>query len=772
MKKGPQPPPITAVGRRAAVYLALLTVAVAQPLLQLYGSSVAVFASANYEGAIVVVFGLVVLLVPTAVFTAIDVVVTSLHPTLGMWVHRLLVLVASWAVALVVLRNLSFGPWGIDMLYTGVIALGMTWLIDQRSAVTSWVTYLSPLSIVVAISFVVSAMSVISPPDVQVLAIEKDSIPEVKVGTPRDQVSVVWIVLDEAPLWPLMTTTGEINANRYPGFAALASSSTWYRNVLATSQTTTDAVPAMLSGKWPVSNTSPVLVKHPKNLFTLMNGHMSMDAHEVATALCPKKVCNKVSVTGGDHIAFPGGTSTTVTDTTIPTEEEVVVVSRRTPFTSFLKDALVVVGHKVLPKELRSRLPAIDEGWGGFGAMDNGEIDNDIATSTTVPGPTTTLSLTEEKKQQANSTTVKQWQSGGPMSQVPVLDEVINRAARADRPTLHFAHLLTPHRPWMLTPDMRRSRALNTDKRSNTVVDRVRDQYQAHLLQYVATDNMIAKLVTDLKRSANWNRTMVIVTADHGITFELGENKRSKINVKSPATLEDIYRVPLFIKYPDQSVGDVNDCATSSIDIFPTVVAATGIDAGWTFDGVDLKTSCPVRESRKIVWKTGSHSLSTTFADIVKRAVRYDEWVDAEGNAEDIVRAGQHGDIINGAVMTPTGPDITSMSWSVQGIEDFNAISESSFFVDGEFGFVPTQVEGALTATETFGSDAEGLLVYNGKAVGMVSELAGLKKGASASFRSTLNWKYLHGPPVGAGLEMWVVQGTGAARVIQRVATP
>ena len=772
MKKCPHPPPITAVGRRAAVYLALLTVAVAQPLLQLYGSSVAVFASANYEGAIVVVFGLVVLLVPTAVFTAIDVVVTSLHPTLGMWVHRLLVLVASWAVALVVLRNLSFGPWGIDMLYTGVIALGMTWLIDQRSAVTSWVTYLSPLSIVVAISFVVSAMSVISPPDVQVLAIEKDSIPEVKVGTPRDQVSVVWIVLDEAPLWPLMTTTGEINANRYPGFAALASSSTWYRNVLATSQTTTDAVPAMLSGKWPVSNTSPVLVKHPKNLFTLMNGHMSMDAHEVATALCPKKVCNKVSVTGGDHIAFPGGTSTTVTDTTIPTEEEVVVVSRRTPFTSFLKDALVVVGHKVLPKELRSRLPAIDEGWGGFGAMDNGEIDNDIATSTTVPGPTTTLSLTEEKKQQANYTTVKQWQSGGPMSQVPVLDEVINRAARADRPTLHFAHLLTPHRPWMLTPDMRRSRALNTDKRSNTVVDRVRDQYQAHLLQYVATDNMIAKLVTDLKRSANWNRTMVIVTAYHGITFELGENKRSKINVKSPATLEDIYRVPLFIKYPDQSVGDVNDCATSSIDIFPTVVAATGIDAGWTFDGVDLKTSCPVRESRKIVWKTGSHSLSTTFADIVKRAVRYDEWVDAEGNAEDIVRAGQHGDIINGAVMTPTGPDITSMSWSVQGIEDFNAISESSFFVDGEFGFVPTQVEGALTATETFGSDAEGLLVYNGKAVGMVSELAGLKKGASASFRSTLNWKYLHGPPVGAGLEMWVVQGTSAARVIQRVATP
>jgi hypothetical protein len=53
-----------------------------------------------------------------------------------------------------------------------------------------------------------------------------------------------------------------------------------------------------------------------------------------------------------------------------------------------------------------------------------------------------------------------------------------------------------------------------------------------------------------------------------------------------------------------------------------------------------------------------------------------------------------------------------------------------------------------------------------------VSELTGLKAGASTTFRSTLNWMYLHGPPVGAGLEMWVVQGSGAARVIQRVATP
>jgi hypothetical protein len=164
--------------------------------------------------------------------------------------------------------------------------------------------------------------------------------------------------------------------------------------------------------------------------------------------------------------------------------------------------------------------------------------------------------------------------------------------------------------------------------------------------------------------------------------------------------------------------------------------------------------------------------MATSFVDLVKRVVRYDEWIDAEGNAQDIVRAGQHGDIIDGAIFASTGPDITGLSWSLQDREDFNAISDLSYFTNGEFGFVPTQVEGTLKATQTFGQDAEGVLVYNGKAVGMVSELAGLKAGASTTFRSTLNWMYLHGPPVGAGLEMWVVQGTGAARVIQRVATP
>ncbi|MEN9553052.1 MAG: hypothetical protein RLY24_647, partial [Actinomycetota bacterium] len=85
--------------------MALLTVAVAQPLLQLYAENVAVFAAANYEGAIVVWFALFVLLVPPLVFTAIDGLAMAIAPRVEKQVHHVLVFIGMWATTSVVLRS-------------------------------------------------------------------------------------------------------------------------------------------------------------------------------------------------------------------------------------------------------------------------------------------------------------------------------------------------------------------------------------------------------------------------------------------------------------------------------------------------------------------------------------------------------------------------------------------------------------------------------------------------------------------------------------------
>ena len=92
---------------------------------------------------------------------------------------------------------------------------------------------------------------------------------------------------------------------------------------------------------------------HPRNLFTALGRSMDMDVSEAVTAMCPDSLCRS--------------TSSADTVTRIP------AVRGRASFASFLRDASIVVGHKLLPRGLREHLPAIDEGWGDFGASASGD---------------------------------------------------------------------------------------------------------------------------------------------------------------------------------------------------------------------------------------------------------------------------------------------------------------------------------------------------------------------------------------------------------------
>ena len=155
--------------------MALLTVAVAQPLLQLYSENVAVFAAANYEGAVVVWFALFVLLVPPLVMTAIDALAMYAIPRAEKYVHHLLVFLGLWAVTSVLLRAVSFGPWIVDAIFTAIVAGLLLTAYSRWGLVKSWITMLSPVSLLVAGVFALSAQSVIIPPDAEVIDIKKST---------------------------------------------------------------------------------------------------------------------------------------------------------------------------------------------------------------------------------------------------------------------------------------------------------------------------------------------------------------------------------------------------------------------------------------------------------------------------------------------------------------------------------------------------------------------------------------------------------------------
>src|SRR5690606_20673078 len=105
---------------------------------------------------------------------------------------------------------------------------------------------------------------------------------------------VVFVVFDEFPLLSLLDDREEIDAVRFPSFAALAREATWFREASAVSSQTVWAVPAIASGRYPVApNAVPTLRYYPQNLFTLLADRYRMHVFGRFLQLCPESACER-----------------------------------------------------------------------------------------------------------------------------------------------------------------------------------------------------------------------------------------------------------------------------------------------------------------------------------------------------------------------------------------------------------------------------------------------------------------------------------------------
>jgi Sulfatase len=103
---------------------------------------------------------------------------------------------------------------------------------------------------------------------------------------------VVIVVLDEFPSDTLIDPNGHIDAARYPNFAALARTSTWFRNGHTVYDSTFKAVPAILDARLPREGTAPDVRSHQPSVFHLVD-RLGYDVIQVesGTAVCPPRIC-------------------------------------------------------------------------------------------------------------------------------------------------------------------------------------------------------------------------------------------------------------------------------------------------------------------------------------------------------------------------------------------------------------------------------------------------------------------------------------------------
>lgn len=273
------------LGGSALELLGLTSVAITQPLLDTFGKAPELFIARGARQQQVIAFGLIIAFAPALVLVAVEVLLGLVDRRLARWAHYGAVALLTAAIAVQIAKHLTDQGSKVLSLIAFVAAVGGVLLIRRASLARTFVRFLAVASVAFLAMFLLgSSVSTFVTDDAEVRP------QRAAVGRPAP---VVWIVLDELPIVSLMGPDNQIDAQLFPNLAELQQDSTWYRNHTTVAPDTTDAVPAMLTGKYPRNDDHPlpVVQEHPENLFTLLGSAYDLNVSEGWTQLCPSNLC-------------------------------------------------------------------------------------------------------------------------------------------------------------------------------------------------------------------------------------------------------------------------------------------------------------------------------------------------------------------------------------------------------------------------------------------------------------------------------------------------
>jgi len=456
---------------------------------------------------------------------------------------------------------------------------------------------------------------------------------------------VIMVVFDEFNTTSLMDEHRQVDPIRYPNFAALAREATWFRNATTLAEATEYAVPAILTGNYP-DRRLPIAADHPNNLFTLLGGTYDLKVFETITQLCPDQLCNS----SASRVSF----------------------FKR--MESLLSDVSIVYLHILLPQALTAGLPPIEGTWKDFATHSNGtEIDIKVKAG--------------------------KWEKH---DQAALFETFVESIHFTQEPTLFFLHVGLPHVPWKYLPSGRWYGPVDLSIFPHGVVkDTWSDDewetiqgFQRYLLQVGFVDKLLGKLVAKLRTVNLYDQSIVVITADHGVSFRPTGKRRPL----TKSNYQDILPVPLFVKAPDQHKAVVSDRNVETIDILPTIADILGIPLPWPVDGCSaLDRSAPMR-MEKIAFNDAferfvfDSSLEAKYVSLERKLSLFGSGTKPEG----LFRIGPHNELVGSRTIdvkaVQTGDYIVRLDWPTA----FDNVNP-------EAAFVPAHITGRVLLRENGG---------------------------------------------------------------------
>jgi Sulfatase len=587
---------------RAAVLAALEIVALwalagIQPMLDLLGRNPEFFLASGTGPAEIVGFVLVVAFAVPLVLIAIEALVRWLLPSIADVVHRVLLGLLAFVLGLNLARQLGLDAVLPALLLAGALTAAVA-LLQRRATVRTFLHYLAlaSLGFVALFLFASDSGQLIWNKDAEVVDVPVTS------GGP-----VALVVFDELPLASLLRADGRLNTDRFPNFGRLADAATWYRNGTSVSPNTPESVPSILTGRFPREGVLPTSADQPINVFTLLGGGYDVEAFEGITDLCPDTVC-------------------------APADESQELGSFVDDVRHALGDAGVVFGHLTLPESLRDHLPSLGQSWAGF--LDTSEPVDEAP----VDDRDELVDFLAGRASEARE------RGGQGRDLARLIDGYDGR-----RGSLLVGHdPFLPHRPWHLTPEGHSYDAAVGapglgEERWPDDQQLVRRALQRHLLQVGYADAVLGELIDELQAAGTWEDATVVVVADHGISFRPGGFARDP----SEGNVQEIYRVPMFIKAPGQSTPRISDENALLVDVLPTLLDLLDIpvpdDAD--FDGHSLETEDREQGDKPIVYGAGPAEVPGNFGSVLPYALRDALWA-GDGGWVSLLRTGPAGHFV------------------------------------------------------------------------------------------------------------------------------
>ena len=639
-------------GRQLWLFLELFALSgfvVAQPLLDVLGRSPDFLLFREADARDIILLAVAVTVGPPLVLWALTAVARLLGEPAQRVAHLTMVAGLLGLLGLEVTKKLTplRGP---ALAVAGVlVGLGGALLYARGRVVRLWLRFLWPAPIVFLLVFLLlsPAAQLLKPPPAQAAAAPAQR------GSPGP---VVIVFMDEFPLLSSLDSQGRVDGRLYPNLARLAAGSTWYRNATGISGLTGWAVPAMLSGRYPARDLVPIASQYPDNLFTLLGGayNYRMRVFEGMSQLCPPTICPDAKPTGDRGAGGPSGQG---------------------GLRRVLHDSAQLWAQVVSTRD---------------GTVDPAATLEETTTDTSGSAADLAPSADPAKRRQL----FKRYKRGVSFQRFL---SAIRRPADPGQRALYFVHVLTPHQPWKYLPSGRTypERQFGEPPASKgRWVDepwRIQSTHQRHLLQVAIADRMIGDLIQRLRAEGLYDRSLLVVTADHGIAFEPGQAARSSVD---GVTAGPVLWVPLFIKRPGQRTPAVTDVNWEHVDLVPTIADIMGFHVPWKMDGVSWADPSARRRTRTQKWYyptpgrrqvvEGPPNQAVVLRGVTDRLLRpqdgYLGWF----------KFGPHGDLV-GRRVADIGGGSAAGTARVIGLDDYRRVDPAS-------GSVPAHVAGRLTA--------------------------------------------------------------------------